>query len=164
MGDANGILNVSAKDRSTGKEQTVTIAGSSTLDKADVERMVQDAENNAAIDNKRKDVVETKNNVESLVYQTAKQLQELGDKVPADFKTSINTKLETLKEKAAETDPDVELLKKMTSDFQEELMKLGQTAYVNTGDAAASGSSPTHNAGTSSPGVATSSPSVESKP
>merc|ERR1719382_371188 len=97
--DANGILNVSAKDRGTGKEQTITITGSTTLDKDDVDRMVKDAEANAAEDEKRKDSVETKNNAESLVYQTEKQLQELGDKVPADLKASIDPKLAALKEK-----------------------------------------------------------------
>merc|ERR1719343_1098910 len=131
--DANGILNVSAKDRGTGKEQTITIAGSSTLDKSDVERMVSDAEANAAEDNKRKESVETKNNAESLVYQSEKQLSDLGDKVPADLKASIEPKLAALKEKVAETEPDVELLKKMTKDLQDELMKVGQAAYANTG-------------------------------
>merc|ERR1719499_1733405 len=99
----------------------------------DVERMVRDAEENAAEDSKRKDGVETKNNAESLVYQTEKQLQELGDKVPADLKASIDPKLSALKEKVAEAMPDVELLKKMTKDLQEELMKVGQAAYANTG-------------------------------
>ncbi|CAK9053775.1 unnamed protein product, partial [Durusdinium trenchii] len=97
--DANGILNVAAKDRGTGKEQTITIAGSSTLDKTDVDKMVQDAEANAAEDEKRKEAVETKNNAESLVYQTEKQLQELADKVPADLKASIDPKLQALKDK-----------------------------------------------------------------
>merc|ERR1712204_59705 len=109
--DANGILNVSAKDRGTGKEQTVTIAGSTTLDKTDVERMVRDAEVNADDDNKRKDGVETKNNAESLVYQTEKQLQDLADKVPADLKASIEPKVAALKSKVAEESPDAELLK-----------------------------------------------------
>merc|ERR1712224_583596 len=68
--DANGILNVSAKDRGTSKEQTISITGSSTLDKDDVEQMVKDAEENATNDEKRKDAVETKNNAESLAYQT----------------------------------------------------------------------------------------------
>merc|ERR1712190_122137 len=131
--DANGILNVSAKDRGTGKEQTVTIAGSTPLDKGDVERMVRDAEDNAAEDSKRKDGVETKNNAESLVYQTEKQLQELGDKVPADLKASIDPKLQALREKVAEAEPDAELLKTMTKELQEELMKIGQAAYANTG-------------------------------
>lgn len=144
--DANGILNVAAKDRGTGKEQTITIAGSSTLDKTDVEKMVQDAEANAAEDEKRKEAVETKNNAESLVYQTEKQLQELGEKVPADLKASIDPKLQALKDKVGEAEPDTELLKTMTKDLQEELMKVGQAAYANTspppGDAAEAGSPP----------------------
>jgi len=131
--DANGILNVSAKDRGTGKEQTVTIAGSTTLDKNDVERMVRDAEMNADDDSKRKDAVEAKNNAESLVYQTEKQLQELADKVPADLKASIEPKVAALKSKVAEDQPDAELLKTMTKELQEELMKIGQAAYANTG-------------------------------
>jgi len=131
--DANGILNVSAKDRGTGKEQTITIAGSSTLDKTDVERMVQDAEANADLDQARKDSVETKNQAESLVYQTEKQLKDLADKVPADLKASIDPKLQALREKVAEPEPDTELLKTMTKDLQEELMKVGQAAYANTG-------------------------------
>jgi len=131
--DANGILNVSAKDRGTGKEQTITIAGSSTLDKTDVERMVSDAEANADADQARKDSVETKNQAESLVYQTEKQLKDLADKVPADLKASIDPKLQALREKVAEAEPDTELLKTMTKDLQEELMKVGQAAYANTG-------------------------------
>jgi len=131
--DANGILSVSAKDRGTGKEQTITIAGSSTLDKTDVERMVKDAESNAVEDQKRKDTVEAKNNAESLVYQTEKQLADLGDKVPADLKASIEPKLMALKEKVKESDPDTELLKSISKDLQDELMKIGQAAYANTG-------------------------------
>jgi len=145
--DANGILNVSAKDRGTGKEQTITIAGSSTLDKTDVERMVSDAEANADADQARKDSVETKNQAESLVYQTEKQLKDLADKVPADLKASIDPKLQALREKVAEAEPDTELLKTMTKDLQEELMKVGQAAYANTGappagDAGAAGDAP----------------------
>jgi len=145
--DANGILNVSAKDRGTGKEQTITIAGSSTLDKTDVERMVSDAEANADADQTRKDSVETKNQAESLVYQTEKQLKDLADKVPADLKASIDPKLQALREKVAEAEPDTELLKTMTKDLQEELMKVGQAAYANTGappagDAGAAGGAP----------------------
>merc|ERR1712060_1011259 len=88
-------------------------------------------------DEKRKDSVETKNNAESLVYQTEKQLEELGDKVPADLKASIDPKLAALKEKVAEADPDSELLKAMTKDLQDELMKVGQAAYADTGSASA---------------------------
>jgi len=139
--DANGILNVAAKDRGTGKEQTVTITGSTTLDKSDVDQMVKDAEENAAEDAKRKDSVESKNNAESLVYQTEKQLQDLGDKVPADLKAVIEPKLSALKDAAAQAEPDTEILKKMTKDLQDELMKVGQAAYADSG-AAPEGASP----------------------
>merc|ERR1719439_451239 len=90
--------------------------------------MVKDAEANKVDDDKRKDAVESKNNAESLVYQTEKQLQELADKVPADLKASIDPKLAALKEKVGEAEPDNELLKKMTKDLQDELMKVGQAA------------------------------------
>jgi len=122
--DANGILYVSDGGRGTGKEQTITIAGSSTLDKSDVERMVKDAEDNDAEDDKRKESVETRNNVESLVYRTEKRLQDLGDWVPADLVSPFDPKLVALKEKVAEAGPDGE--KKMTQELQEELMKIGQ--------------------------------------
>jgi molecular chaperone DnaK len=141
--DANGILNVSAKDRGTGKEQTVTITGSTTLDKDDVERMVKNAEENADEDQKRKDTVETKNNAESLCYQTEKQLDELGDKVPADLKSTIDPMLQALKDEVAKGDTaDGELMKKMTKDLQDELMKVGQAAYANTGAAPEGGAPP----------------------
>merc|ERR1712066_284582 len=130
--DANGILNVSAKDRGTGKEQTVTITGSTTLDKNDVERMVKDAEANKADDERRKDQVETKNNAESLVYQTEKQLKEFADKIPDELKASIEPKLGALKQKVAEADPDVDAMKQMIKDLQEELMKIGQAAYASS--------------------------------
>merc|ERR1712039_520305 len=127
-------------------------------DKTDVEKMVQDAEANAADDDKRKDAVESKNNAESLVYQTEKQLQELGDKVPADLKASIDPKLAALKEKVAEAEPDSELLKQMTKDLQDELMKVGQAAYANTGAATPEGGAPTP------PGDATQAPPSDKKP
>ncbi|CAJ1444828.1 unnamed protein product [Effrenium voratum] len=153
--DANGILNVGAKDRGTGKEQTITIAGSSTLDKTDVDKMVQDAEANAVEDEKRKEAVETKNNAESLVYQTEKQLQDLGEKVPADLKASIDPKLQALKDKVAEAEPETELLKTMTKDLQEELMKVGQAAYANAGASSPPpGDAPDGDAGSPPPGDA----------
>mmetsp|Transcript_22933 Transcript_22933/g.68702 ORF Transcript_22933/g.68702 Transcript_22933/m.68702 type:complete len:319 (-) Transcript_22933:332-1288(-) len=120
--DANGILYVSDGGRGTGKEQTIT--GSPTQDKADVERRVQDAGDNDAEDDKRKESVETRNNVESLVYRTEKRLQDLGDWVPADLVSPFDPKLVALKEKVAEAGPDGE--KKMTQELQEELMKIGQ--------------------------------------
>lgn len=140
--DANGILNVAAKDRGTGKEQNISITGSSTLDKADVDQMMKDAEANAADDEKRKDVVETKHNAESLVYQTEKQLGELGDKVPAEMKASIDPKVTALKDAVAQDEPDTEVLKQLTKELQEELMKVGEAAYANTGGESPAGPPP----------------------
>jgi len=142
--DANGILSVGAKDKGTNKEQTITIAGSSTLDKSDVDRMIKDAEENAAGDAMRKEMVESRNAAESLVYQTEEQLSELGEKVPAELRSSIEPKLAALKEKVAEPEPDVEALKSMTKDLQMELMNVGQAAYAaaGAGDAAAGGEEP----------------------
>jgi len=135
--DANGILSVSAKDKGTGKEQTITIAGASTLDEQDVERMVKDAEANAAEDDRRKECIEAKNSAESLVYLTEKQLSELGDKVPAELKASVEPKLSALRDMAASPQPDKELLKKMTKELQDEMMKVGQAAYSGAGQTSA---------------------------
>lgn len=134
--DANGILNVGAKDRGSNKEQTITIAGASTLDQKDVERMVQDAELHAEEDKKRREEVELKNSAESLVYQAEKLFTDLEDKVPADVKASIEPKVEALKEKLKETAPDMDLLKSMTNDLQSDLMKVGQAAYAANPDSA----------------------------
>merc|ERR1719337_187013 len=101
--------------------------------------MVKDAEANKADDERRKDQVETKNNAESLVYQTEKQMQELADKIPANLKASIDPKLNALQDAVKQPSPDTEMLKKMTKDLQEELMKIGQAAYAASGGAAAGG-------------------------
>ncbi len=92
--DANGILHVSAKDLGTGKDQKISITGSSGLSKEEVERLTKEAELHAEEDRKRKEAVETKNQLDSLVYQIDKQLKELGDKIPADKKQPVETALE----------------------------------------------------------------------
>ncbi|MFM7717263.1 MAG: Hsp70 family protein, partial [Microcystis sp.] len=84
--DANGILNVTAKDKGTGKEQSISITGASTLPQNEVERMVNEAESNASVDKERRERIERKNQADSLVYQAEKQLEELGDKVPPSEK------------------------------------------------------------------------------
>ena len=95
--DANGIVHVSAKDRATNKEQSMTITGQSTLDKNDIEQMVKDAEAHAEDDRKRRDEAEVRNNADSLVYQTEKVLREQGDKVSADEKEAVEQPLADLK-------------------------------------------------------------------
>jgi molecular chaperone DnaK len=95
--DANGIVHVSAKDRATNKEQSMTITGQSTLDKNDIEQMVKDAEAHAEDDRKRREEAEIRNNADSIVYQTEKVLREQGDKVSADEKEAVEQPLADLK-------------------------------------------------------------------
>lgn len=91
--DANGIVNVSAKDLGTGKEQHITITSSSNMSKDDIEKAVKDAEKFAADDQKRKDEVDTRNQGDQMVYQTEKTLQEMGDKLDASDKSEVEGKL-----------------------------------------------------------------------
>ena len=91
--DANGILNVSAKDQGTGKDQKITISGSSSMDEAEVERLKQEAEKFAEQDKEKKDVIQTRE-LDSMVYQSEKQLSELNDQAPAELKEKINQVLE----------------------------------------------------------------------
>src|SRR3989338_2274899 len=132
--DANGILNVSAKDKATGKEQKITITGSTGLDKEEVEKMTKDAEANAEADKKKKEGIETKNIADSLVYQTEKTLKENGDKVSAEVRTEVEQKLNELKD--ALKGEDVDDIKKKGDALGEVLQKVGSAMYENKGTAA----------------------------
>jgi molecular chaperone DnaK len=102
--DANGIVHVSAKDRAMGKEQSMTITGQSALNRDEIERMMREAEAHANEDRLRKEEAETRNNADTLVYQTEKLLREQGDKAPAEERTKIEDALKTLKEALAGTE------------------------------------------------------------
>jgi molecular chaperone DnaK len=119
--DANGIVHVSAKDRATSKEQSMTITGQSSLSKDEIDRMVRDAEAHAADDRRRKEEADARNSADSLVYQTEKLLQEQGDKFSGDEKTQVESALSTLKE--ALNGSDVEAIRGAT----EALMKASQS-------------------------------------
>ncbi|WP_139974676.1 MULTISPECIES: molecular chaperone DnaK [Brucella/Ochrobactrum group] len=125
--DANGIVNVTAKDKGTGKEHQIRIQASGGLSDADIEKMVKDAEANAEADKKRRDAVEAKNQGESLVHSTEKSLSEYGDKVSADDKKAIEDALAGLKT-SLEGD-DAEDIKAKTQTLAEASMKLGQAMY-----------------------------------
>jgi molecular chaperone DnaK len=125
--DANGIVNVSAKDRGTGQEQKITISGSTTLSDAEVDQMVHDAEAHADEDAQEKEKIETRNRADSLVYQTEKTLSDLGDKVPDDVKSLTQSAVDDLK-KALEAE-DVDEIKSKTEALQQAGMKLGEVAY-----------------------------------
>ena len=126
--DANGILNVKAKDKATGKEQSVTITASTNLDKGDVERMVEEAKSNEAEDQKRKEIADVRNTADSLAYQTEKTLNELGDKVPENDRESIDGKVKELRE-ALEGD-DLDRIKQLTEEVQQASYALSQQLYA----------------------------------
>ncbi|AKG23174.1 molecular chaperone DnaK [Calothrix sp. 336/3] len=131
--DANGILNVTAKDKGTGKEQSISITGASTLDKTDVERMVREAEQNASNDKERREKIDRKNQADSLAYQAEKQIQELGDKVPAADKTKVEGLVKDLRE--AVTKDDDEQIKKLMPELQQALFAVGSNIYQQGGGA-----------------------------
>jgi molecular chaperone DnaK len=135
--DANGILTVSAKDKGTGKEQSISITGASTLPKDDVERMVRDAEQNASTDKERRERIDLKNQADSLAYQAEKQMSELGDKVPADDKTKVDGLVKDLREAIASEDFD--RIKSLTTDLQQALYGITTNLYQQAGGDGAPG-------------------------
>ncbi|MBT5823699.1 molecular chaperone DnaK [Candidatus Peregrinibacteria bacterium] len=134
--DANGILKVSAKDKGTGKEQHITITGSSGLSDEEIEKMRKEAELHADEDKKKKDGVETRIKAESLVSQTERTLKENGDKVPADVKEGIEAKTNELKEILKDENADLELVKQKTEALGEEIQKIGASMYEQPGSEA----------------------------
>ena len=126
--DANGILNVTAKDKATGKEQKVTITASTNLDKSDIDNMVKQAKANEAEDKKRRQLIDLKNSADNLGYQTEKTLKELGDKVSETDRKDIESKLETLK-KSAEGD-NADEIRKATEDLQNAFNAISQQLYA----------------------------------
>ena len=147
--DANGILSVTAKDKGSGKEQSISITGASTLSDNEVEKMVKDAEANASVDKEKRERIDLKNQAETLVYQAEKQLGELGDKVSAEAKAKVEEKRTKLNE--ALQNEDFDSLKPLFDDLQQELYALGASVYQQAG---ADGASSEAAAGASSSGGA----------
>jgi len=127
--DANGIVQVSAKDKGTGKEHQIRIQASGGLSDADIEKMVKDAEANAENDKKRREGVEAKNQAESLIHSSEKSLKEYGDKVTEDDRKAIETAIADLKTAVEASEPDAEDIKAKTNTLMEVSMKLGQAIY-----------------------------------
>jgi len=138
--DANGILSVNAKDKGSGKEQSISITGASTLSDNEVDKMVKDAEQNASADKEKRDRIDIKNQAETLVYQTEKQLGELGDKVDSSAKEKVEEKRSKLKD-ATEKD-DYETMKSLIEELQQELYALGASVYQQQPGAAPSAETP----------------------
>ncbi|MCX6784866.1 MAG: Hsp70 family protein, partial [Candidatus Komeilibacteria bacterium] len=125
--DANGILKVSAKDKATGKEANITITASSGLSKDEVEKMKQEAEVHAQDDLKKKELIELKNNSETVIYQTEKLMTENKDKIPAEVVTEVTAKMDELKK--VKDSEDLEAIKKAFEDFNQTVQKIGSAMY-----------------------------------
>jgi molecular chaperone DnaK len=125
--DANGIVNVSAKDKATGKEQQIRIQASGGLNEAEIEKMVKDAEAHAAEDKKRKELVEAKNHAESLIHTTQRSLGELGDKVSQADKSAVEAAISDLK--SVMEGEEIESIQSKTNGLAQVAMKLGEAAY-----------------------------------
>jgi molecular chaperone DnaK len=125
--DANGILNVKAQDKGTGREQSVTITASSTLGKEEVERMVKEAEAHSAEDRSKREEVELRNQADHMIHQAEKVIKDNADKIPADVKTEVEGKLETLK--SAAKGSDTKALQQQMDEFNEALQKIGTHIY-----------------------------------
>jgi len=137
--DANGILSVTAKDKGSGKEQSISITGASTLSDSEVDKMVKDAEANASADKEKREKIDLKNQAETLVYQAEKQMGELGDKVDADAKAKVEEKRVKLKD-AVEAE-DYDAMKTLLEELQQELYTVGASVYQQEG-AQAGGAAP----------------------
>jgi molecular chaperone DnaK len=141
--DANGIINVTAQDKATGREQKVTITASTNLDNQDVERMVEEARKHKQEDQRRRDLADARNAADTLAYQAEKALRELGDKVPETDRKQIEEKIEALRQ-AKETD-DLAEIKRLTEEVQQASYALSQQIYAqegSPGEQAAGGDAP----------------------
>jgi len=134
--DANGILNVTAKDQATNKEQKITITGSSGLTEDEVQRMVKEAEANAAADEKRREAISVQNEADSLVFQSEKTLTDLGDQVPSELKLEVEGKIQAVKDLLEKDRENIEAIKTAHQDLASTLSKVGEAVYANAGAAA----------------------------
>ena len=133
--DANGILKVLAKDKATGKEQHITITASTSLSDAEIQKMQQDAASHAEEDKKKKELIETKNMADSIVYTAEKALRDAGDKVGEDIKKGVQSKIDDLK-KVKDSD-DIHPINQAAEALAQEMQKIGQSAYASQGEASA---------------------------
>ena len=133
--DANGIVNVSAKDLGTGKEQSIRITASSGLSDADIERLIKEAESHAEEDKKKQKLIEVRNSADTLIYTTEKSIRDLGENIDAALKNDIETKAEALK-KVMQSD-DAEAIQKSMDELAQASHKLAEKLYAQKTDAGA---------------------------
>jgi molecular chaperone DnaK len=147
--DANGILHVSAKDKQSGKEQKISIQGSSGLSKEEIEQAKRDAESHAEEDRKRAEKVDVKNRAEGLVFSVEKQLSELGDQAPADLKSMLDEKIRAVKDAVASD--DLAKIQTVTTELENSLQALYQAAQQAQQAGATAEASPAGDSGQSEP-------------
>jgi molecular chaperone DnaK len=135
--DANGILNVTAKEKNTGKSQSIKIEASSGLKEDEIKKMQQDAELHAEEDKKKKEVVDIKNTAEMIIYTAEKALKDAGDKVPADVKTGVEAKVTALRGVKDGTDADA--IKKAIEELSSEMSKIGEAMQKSSPESAGGG-------------------------
>jgi molecular chaperone DnaK len=135
--DANGILHVTAKDKATNKEQKIAITASTNLSKADVDKMVQEAQRNNADDNKRREVIQARNEADTVIYQAEKSLRDLGDKVSADDRQKVEAKITELK--SAMKGENVTQIRSTINDLQQVTMAIGQKMYQSDSSGGSTG-------------------------
>src|SRR3954454_6924993 len=132
--DANGILNVTARDQATGKEQKITITGSSGLTEAEVQRMVKEAEDHAEEDRKRREVVQLRNDSESIIFQAEKTLTEYGDRIPTEIKAEVDQKVAAVKDILENDRENIDRLQPAYDELVASLTKVGASMYEAAGD------------------------------
>jgi molecular chaperone DnaK len=139
--DANGILNVTAKDMASGKEQKITISGSTALDKAEIDRMIRDAEQHAAEDKQRRELVEARNNADSLAYGVERAIKDMGDRLPAHERARAESLINEIRTALQDESTPIDRLRQLTSDLQQVSHSLASAASGEQASAAAAGAS-----------------------
>ncbi|MEA2345580.1 MAG: molecular chaperone DnaK [Thermoanaerobaculia bacterium] len=137
--DANGILNVTAKDLGSGKEQKITISGSTSLDKAEIDRMIRDAEQHAVEDRQRRELVEARNTADSLAYSVERAISDMGDRVPAHERARAESLISDIRSAVKDESVPIERLRQLTSDLQQISHSLASAAYGGQASAAGAG-------------------------
>ena len=140
--DANGILTVTAKDKETGKEQKITVSGSTQLSKEEIDRMVKDAQSHLEEDKRRREEVEARNNADSIAYQVERQIQELGDRVPVNEKARAEQLIAEIRDRVKNNSSDVAKLRQLAGDLQQVGHALSSAAYSQASSAASGANGP----------------------
>jgi molecular chaperone DnaK len=137
--DANGILNVAAKDMASGKEQKITISGSTSLDKGEIDKMIRDAEQHAAEDKQRRELVEARNNADSLAYNVERAIRDIGDRVPPHERARAESLINDIRSALKDESTPIDRLRQLTSDLQQVSHSLASAAYGEQASSAAAG-------------------------